>query len=141
MPEENETPTKEAPPKRVPKKRTVKPAGMEKSGKGSHRDIGVDVAPPQNSCDDKKCPFHGRLSVRGQIIEGIVTSDKMMNTVVVKRDFMKFIPKYERYERRTGRYLAHNPSCIDAKIGDPVKIMECRPLSKTKSFVVIEKNL
>jgi small subunit ribosomal protein S17 len=136
MPEENDAPIEEEA-KRPPTKRTMKPTGKGKTAK--HRDIGVDVAPPQNTCDDKKCPFHGKLSVRGQIIEGIVTSDKMMNTVVVKRDYMKFVPKYERYERRTGRYLAHNPPCIDAKTGDAVKIMECRPLSKTKSFVVIDK--
>lgn len=104
-----------------------------------HRDIGIDVSPPKNRCNDKLCPFHGSLSVRGQIIEGIVVSDKMQKTVVVKKDYRRFIPKYERFEWRTGRYLAHNPPCIDAKIGANVKIMECRPLSKAKTFVVIEQ--
>jgi small subunit ribosomal protein S17 len=102
------------------------------------RDIGVDVAPPKSSCEDVDCPFHGKLSVRGQIIEGVVVSDKMQKTVVVKKEFRRYIPKYERYEWRTGRYIAHNPSCIDAKVGTKVRIMECKPLAKTKSFVVIE---
>ena len=42
-------------------------------------------------------------------------------------------------KKKRTRLHAHNPSCIDAKEGDTVKIMECRPLSKTKKFVVIEK--
>lgn len=117
---------------------TKKPAMVQKKPQ-RHRDIGIDVSPPKNRCKDKLCPFHGSLSVRGQIIEGIVVSDKMQKTVVVKKDYRMFIPKYERYEWRTGRYLAHNPPCIDAKVGAMVKIMECRPLSKAKNFVVIEQ--
>ena len=41
--------------------------------------------------------------------------------------------------RMNSRITAHNPPCIDAKTGDKVKIAECRPLSKTKNFVVVEK--
>ena len=103
------------------------------------RDIGVDVKPPEKECDDPYCPFHGHLKVRGQIIEGVVISDKMNRTVTVKREYLYYLKKYERYEKRTSRIHAHNPPCIDAKVGDRVKIMECRPLSKTVSFVVIEK--
>ncbi|RLG22156.1 30S ribosomal protein S17 [Methanosarcinales archaeon] len=102
------------------------------------KDIGIDVKPPEKECDDENCPFHGRLSVRGQIFEGVVVSDKMEKTVVVEREYERFIRKYERYEKRRSRLHAHNPPCIDAKIGDRVVIMECRPLSKTKSFVVVE---
>ena len=48
--------------------------------------------------------------------------------------------KYERYEKRTRRYAAHLPSCIGGvSPGDRVRIMECRPLSKTVKFCVIEK--
>ncbi|MEM2925257.1 MAG: 30S ribosomal protein S17 [Methanocellales archaeon] len=103
------------------------------------RDIGLDVKPPDRECLDKNCPFHGVLPVRGQVLEGIVVSDKMNKTVVVQREYLKYISKYERYERRRSKIHAHNPPCINAKIGDLVKIAECRPLSKTKAFVVIEK--
>jgi len=103
------------------------------------RDIGVDVSPPKTACDDKNCPFHGTLAVRGQILEGVVVSDRMDKTVVVKREYLYYVKKYERYEKRTSKYAAHNPPCINAKKGDWVKIMECRPLSKTVKFVVIEK--
>jgi small subunit ribosomal protein S17 len=102
------------------------------------RDIGLDVKPPQDACTDPNCPFHGRLPVRGQVISGIVVSDKMNNSVVVMREFEKKIAKYERYEKRRSKIHAHNPPCLLAKKGDIVKIAECRPLSKTKSFVVVE---
>jgi small subunit ribosomal protein S17 len=121
----------------LPKPPKPKKTKLKKT-KGT-RDIGVDVLPPSSQCSDMDCPFHGTLSVRGQIIEGVVVSDKMQKTVVVKKEYRRFIPKYERYELRTGRYIAHNPTCIDAKVGTKVKIMECKPLAKTKAFVVIEK--
>ncbi len=103
------------------------------------RDIGVDVRAPERECSDVHCPFHGHLKVRGQIIEGTVVSDRMNNSVVVQKDYLRYIKKYERYEKRRSRILAHNPPCISARVGERVKIMECRPISKAKSFVVIEK--
>jgi len=103
------------------------------------KDIGIDVPPPSSTCDDVNCPFHGELPVRGYIITGRIVSDKMNKTVVVKREYMKLIPKYERYEKRTNKYSAHNPPCINATIDDEVTIAECRPLSKTVSFVVVSK--
>jgi small subunit ribosomal protein S17 len=110
---------------------------MSKSEK--KRDIGLDITPPDATCEDKHCPFHGILPVRGMMIKGTVVSDKMNNTVIVRREYLRYIPKYERYEKRRSRYPAHNPPCINAKIGDTVKIAECRPLSKTVSFVVVER--
>jgi small subunit ribosomal protein S17 len=102
------------------------------------RDIGIDVKAPDKSCDDPKCPFHGNLSVRGQVFNCTVVSNKMNSTVVVLREFERKIPKFERFEKRRSKIHAHNPSCIDAKLGEKVRIAECRPLSKTKSFVVVE---
>ncbi len=102
------------------------------------RDIGVNVTPPTKTCDDVNCPFHGKLPVRGQIINGIVKNKKMQGSLVVKKDYLHYVPKYERYEKRRSQYSVHLPPCIDVEEGDPVKIMECRPLSKSKSFVVIE---
>jgi small subunit ribosomal protein S17 len=52
---------------------------------------------------------------------------------------MNYVPKYERYEKRTSTYAAHCPPCIKIKVGDKVRIAECRPLSKSISFVTIEK--
>ncbi|MEQ9714835.1 MAG: 30S ribosomal protein S17 [Candidatus Asgardarchaeia archaeon] len=104
------------------------------------RNIGIPVKnPPKEECDDPLCPYHGNLPVRGRILEGIVVSDKMKRTVVIKREYAWYVKKYKRYEMRTSKIAAHNPPCINAKVGDKVKIAECRPLSKTVSFVVIEK--
>ncbi|MEM2282108.1 MAG: 30S ribosomal protein S17 [Candidatus Hadarchaeales archaeon] len=103
------------------------------------RDIGLNVKPPQETCNDPRCPFHGGLKVRGAILEGKVVSDRMAKTVTVAIERMHLVRKYERYERRTSKIHAHNPPCIGAKVGDKVKIAECRRLSKTKSFVVVEK--
>jgi small subunit ribosomal protein S17 len=102
------------------------------------RDIGLKVKPPESVCDDTNCPFHGSLKIRGTSFEGKVVSDSMFRSVVVVREYLHYLPKYERYERRRRRYIAHNPDCIQAKRGDEVLIAECRPLSKTKSFVVVE---
>jgi small subunit ribosomal protein S17 len=100
--------------------------------------IGLNVKEPSTTCDDKNCPFHGSLSVHGRVFDAEVVSDKMRKSVVVKREHMKFVDKYERYEKRTSRLTAHNPPCIGAKAGDRVRVAECRPLSKTKSYVIVE---
>ncbi|MHA1713723.1 MAG: 30S ribosomal protein S17 [Candidatus Ranarchaeia archaeon] len=103
------------------------------------RNIGVDVEPPKEVCSDPDCPFHGTLTVRGRIIGGRVINNKMQKTVTVQRDYVHFVRKYNRFERRRSNISAHNPPCIDAEIGDYVTIGECRPLSKSVSFVVISK--
>jgi small subunit ribosomal protein S17 len=103
------------------------------------RNIGLNVKAPAESCSDNNCPFHGTLPVRGQVITGLVSSVKMQDTILVKKEYMRFVPKYERYEKRTSTYSAHCPPCIKTQVGDKVRIAECRPLSKTISFVTIEK--
>ena len=103
------------------------------------RNIGLNVKPPSNGCNDQDCPFHGTLPVRGQVIMGTVVSTKRQNTVSVEREFMHYVKKYERYEKRTSTYHAHCPPCINLTVGDTVRIAECRPLSKTVSFVTVEK--
>ena len=103
------------------------------------RNIGIEAKSPKKACKDVKCPWHGRLSLRGRIFVGEVVSSKAPKTAVVRWEFHSKIPKYDRYERKRKKVVAYNPECIDAKIGDVVRISECRPLSKTKKFVVFEK--
>lgn len=102
------------------------------------RDIGVDVQAPAAECSDPHCPFHGGFPVRGQVIDGQVVSTRMERSARVQREYLRYVPKYERYEKRTSSYNVHAPPCLNVQVGDRVKIMECRPLSKTVSFVVIE---
>jgi small subunit ribosomal protein S17 len=94
---------------------------------------------PKKTCDDLNCPFHGELPVRGRVLDGIVASAKMDKTVIVERNYLLYVPKVMRYERKNSRIPSHSPPCIDAKEGDHVIVAECRPISKTVSFVVVEK--
>jgi len=94
---------------------------------------------PKKSCDDSNCPFHGTLSIRGRVLEGTVISARMDKTVVIRRDYQLYVPKFKRYERRHRHINAHNPPCLNVKEGEHARIAECRPLSKTVSFVVVEK--
>jgi small subunit ribosomal protein S17 len=93
---------------------------------------------PKKTCDDRNCPFHGTLSIRGRVLDGVVISTKMDKTAVVRRDYLHYVPKLKRYERRRSNIPAHDPPCINVKEGDLVKVAECRPISKTVSFVVVE---
>jgi small subunit ribosomal protein S17 len=72
-------------------------------------------------------------------MQGKVVSSRAQKTAIIVRDYIHYLPKYQMYERRHSRIAAYNPSCVSAKEGDVVKIAECRPLSKTKAFVVVEK--
>ncbi|MBI4440364.1 30S ribosomal protein S17 [Candidatus Woesearchaeota archaeon] len=102
------------------------------------KNIGIKVSQPGAGCNDSNCPFHGQLRIRGRVFTGTVVSDRMARTVTVEWTEMKKLTKYERFEKRRIKLKAHNPACINAREGDMVKIGECRPLSKTKHFAVIE---
>lgn len=103
------------------------------------RNIGIDVKEPEEECDDFKCPFHGEMKVKSPILEGVITSVSMKGTVTILREYHKKNVKYERYEKRRKKYHAHLPGCIHVRPGDKVKIAYVRPLAKSVSFVVIEK--
>ncbi len=90
-------------------------------------------------CNDHKCSVHGSVRPRGRSFVGKVIQTKAQQTATVQWERRKFVAKYERYEKRRTKVAAHNPVCISAHDGDTVRIMECRPLSKTKRFAIIEK--
>ena len=68
---------------------------------------------------------------------GKVVSDKMAKTVVVTLTRQVPHPLYKKYFKKTTRFVAHDEK-NDAKTGDTVRIMETRPLSKTKRWRVVE---
>lgn len=102
------------------------------------RNIGISVASPRKTCSDPQCVFHGSLPVRGKSFSGLVVSLKSNKMAVVAREYPHPVPKYKRLERSKSKVHAYLPSCITAKEGQQVRIAECRPLSKTVSFTVIE---
>ncbi|HKO98558.1 MAG TPA: 30S ribosomal protein S17 [Pyrinomonadaceae bacterium] len=67
---------------------------------------------------------------------GVITSDKMQQTVVVRVDRLVRHTKYRRYVRRTSKFMAHDE--MGATIGDKVRIVETRPMSARKRWRVIE---
>ncbi|KAJ1948963.1 40S ribosomal protein S11-B [Linderina macrospora] len=108
-----------------------------------YKDIGLGFKTPAEAIEgtyiDKKCPFTGNVSIRGRILSGVVVSTKMKRTIIIRRDYLHFIPKYQRYEKRHKNLAAHlSPAFIGVEAGDNVTVGQCRPLSKTVRFNVIK---
>lgn len=72
-----------------------------------------------------------------QVLQGIVVSDKMEKTIVVEIMMRKLHPLYKKYLTRSKKVKAHDET-NDAKIGDTVRVMECRPLSRDKRWRLAE---
>ena len=72
-------------------------------------------------------------------LTGVVTSDKMDKTVTVLVERRVMHPLYKKFIRRSKNYAAHDEANL-CKVGDTVRIEECRPISKRKSWLVIERN-
>jgi len=73
-----------------------------------------------------------------KILSGTVVSDKMDKTVVVSVERFVKHPKYGKYRKTSKRYKAHDENNA-YKVGDNVDIVVCKPISKDKSFTVVEK--
>jgi small subunit ribosomal protein S17 len=74
-----------------------------------------------------------------RILTGRVTSDKMDKTVTVLVDRRVMHPLYKKFIRRSKKYAAHDEANL-CKVGDAVRIEECRPISKRKTWMVVERN-
>ncbi|KAL1917880.1 40S ribosomal protein uS17 [Calcarisporiella thermophila] len=111
-------------------------------GQRFYKDVGLGFKTPREAIEgtyiDKKCPFTGEVSIRGRILTGVVASTKMKRTIIVRREYLHYIPKYNRYEKRHKNVAAHlSPCFIGVEPGDLVTIGQCRPLSKTVRFNVV----
>ena len=73
-----------------------------------------------------------------RILQGVVVSDKMDKSVVVRVERRVMHPVYKKYIKRSAKYTAHDEHNA-CKVGDIVQIMESRPLSKTKTWVVVSE--
>merc|ERR1712049_24128 len=106
------------------------------------KNVGLGFKTPREAIDgtyiDKKCPFTGNVHIRGRILTGIVMKMKMERTIVIRRDYLHYVRKYNRFEKRHKNMSVHLSPCFrDVKLGDVVTVGECRPLSKTVRFNVI----
>ncbi|KAF3599910.1 hypothetical protein F2Q69_00035892 [Brassica cretica] len=117
----------------------------KRPGKGGNRfskNIGLGFKTPREAIQgtyiDRKCPFTGTVSIRGRILAGTCHSAKMQRTIIVRRNYLHFVKKYQRYEKRHSNIPAHVSPCFRVKEGDHVIIGQCRPLSKTVRFNVLK---
>ena len=102
------------------------------SGQGLAQALGSGVdAQPGNATGTEA----GRRGRRAEKV-GVVASDKMQKTGVVRVDRLVKHPKYRRYVRRTSKFMAHNEK--GATVGDKVRIVETRPISAHKRWRVVE---
>uniref|UniRef100_A0A7S1GCD8 Small ribosomal subunit protein uS17 N-terminal domain-containing protein n=1 Tax=Bicosoecida sp. CB-2014 TaxID=1486930 RepID=A0A7S1GCD8_9STRA len=107
-----------------------------------YKNVGLGFKTPKEAIEgdyiDKKCPFTGNVSIRGRILKGVVTSTKMNRTIVIRRDYLRFVKKYRRFEKRHTTLSAHVSPAFRVKEGDVVVVGQCRPLSKTVRFNVLK---
>mmetsp|Transcript_13234 Transcript_13234/g.49469 ORF Transcript_13234/g.49469 Transcript_13234/m.49469 type:complete len:160 (-) Transcript_13234:171-650(-) len=109
-----------------------------KAGTRYYKNVGLGFKTPREAIEgtyvDKKCPFTGNVSIRGRILTGVVKSTKMKRTLIMRMDYLHYIKKYQRYEKRHTNIAAHISPCFRCKEGDTVVVGQCRPLSKTVRF-------
>ena len=74
-----------------------------------------------------------------RVLAGRVVSDKMEKTVTVSVERQVMHPLYKKFIRRSKKYAAHDEGNV-CKVGDLVRIEECPPISKRKTWVVVEQN-
>merc|ERR1712098_897520 len=75
------------------------------------KSVGLGFKTPRDAIEgtyiDKKCPFTGNVSIRGRILTGIVQSMKMKRTIVIRRDYLHYVKKYNRFEKRHRNMSVH----------------------------------
>ena len=78
------------------------------------------------------------LKTRGRIFIGRVIKDVFHKTTTIEFPRQIYNQKYERFQKRRTRIKVHVPDGIDVKKGDTIKVIETRPISKTKNFLAVE---
>jgi len=74
---------------------------------------------------------------QGKVLSGIVVKTAMKDTATVSVDRYVKHPKYKKYQRRSKKYLVHDPGNT-AQVGQKVAIRETRPISKRKRFILVK---
>ena len=83
----------------------------KKANQRWYANIGLGIKTPATAINgkyvDKKCPFTSDVTIRGAILKGLVISTKMERTIIVRRDYLRYVKKYRRYESR---------ACVDLQL-------------------------
>merc|ERR1711890_153773 len=97
-------------------------AKVTKRSKRWVKDVGLGFKTPKTAIEanyiDKKCPF-----------TGTVVSTKMHRTIIIRREYLHYVPKYNRYEKRHKNLAAHVSPAFRVQEGDVVIVGQCRPIA------------
>jgi len=104
------------------------------------KNIGLPVKEPKKKAveNEGNNPFNGSLAIRGKLFEGIVINAKAKGTVVIQKESPIYFTKFKRFGRSKNKIHAHIPSNLTVQEGDLVIAAECRQISKSVSFVIVE---
>lgn len=109
-----------------------------------YKSVGLGFKTPRAAISgtyvDRKCPYTGNVAIRGRLLRGVIMRSKMTRSVVVRRNYLHYQKKYQRFEKRHKNITAHISPCFSHSVGDEVIIGQCRPLSKTIRFNVLQVN-
>merc|ERR1711998_615382 len=107
-----------------------------------YKPVGLGIKTPRSAIEgtyvDKKCPWTGNVTVRGKMITGVIKTTKMKNTVIIRKDYLHYIKKYQRFEKRHKNTPVHVSPAFRVKPGDEILAGQCRPLSKTVRFNLVK---
>jgi small subunit ribosomal protein S11e len=107
-----------------------------------YKSVGLGFRTPKAAVQgrfiDKKCPFTGNVSIRGRLMRAVVHSTKCPRSIVIRRDYLHSIQKYQRYEKRHKNFTVHCSPAFEPRVGDEVIVGNCRPLSKTIRYNVLQ---
>merc|ERR1719217_976502 len=82
-----------------------------------YKNIGLGFKTPKTAIQgtyvDKKCPFTGDVSIRGRILKGVCISTKMTRTIIIRRDYLRYVKKYRRFEKRHKNIAVHISPCFE----------------------------
>ncbi|CAG8532561.1 16561_t:CDS:2 [Cetraspora pellucida] len=95
----------------------------EQIEKAFQKQVGLGFKTPKEAIEghyiDKKCPWTGMVSIRGRILTGVVVSVKMKRTIIVRREYLHYITKYNRYEKRHKNLAAHlSPAFVGVSVSE-----------------------
>jgi len=85
-----------------------------------------------------RLPVAGNVNIRGKLITGVIKTTKMKNTIIIRKDYLHYIKKYNRFEKRHKNTPVHVSPAFRVKQGDEILAGQCRPISKTVRFNMLK---